>query len=101
MKKSPGSSARGSRADARGGATGRRKIDFSDIPELTGPQLSRMRRVGRPPLGDVPRRAVSIRLDETLLAWLKESAEKKGQPYQSLIHEILVRAMKRSVAAGR
>jgi uncharacterized protein (DUF4415 family) len=55
-----------------------------------------MKRVGRPPLGASPRRAVSIRLDPTVLDWLKTRAAAKGQPYQSLINDILARAMRRA-----
>jgi uncharacterized protein (DUF4415 family) len=55
-----------------------------------------MKRVGRPPLGAAPRRAVSIRLDPTVLEWLKARAAAKGQPYQSLINDILARAMRRA-----
>ena len=35
----------------------KRKIDFSDIPELSDEQLSNMRRIGRPPLGRAARTA--------------------------------------------
>lgn len=96
MKKSRESSARGSRAGGNDGGTRPRRIDFSDIPELTTAELARMKRVGRPPLGEAPRKAVSIRLDQGVLAWLKESAARKGRPYQSLINEILARAMRRA-----
>jgi len=37
-------------------------IDFSDIPELFDKQLSRMRPVGRPTVGDEPRKLIAIRL---------------------------------------
>ncbi len=55
-----------------------------------------MKRVGRPPLGKLPRRAISIRIDQEVLDWLKMRAESVERPYQSLINEILVRAMRRS-----
>lgn len=87
---------RGPRAAKKGLATKAGKIDFSDIPELSGEQLSAMRRVGRPPVGDAPRKAVSIRLDQNVLAWLKRTAAERQQPYQSLINDILRRAMRRS-----
>jgi uncharacterized protein (DUF4415 family) len=73
-----------------------KKIDFSDIPELSDSQLSRMRRVGRPTVGDEPRKLIAIRLDARVLSWLRETAEKKGQPYQSLVNEILAEKMKRA-----
>jgi uncharacterized protein (DUF4415 family) len=56
-----------------------------------------MKPVGRPPLGELPRRAVSIRIDQRVLEWVKRRAAEKDQPYQSLINEILQRAMRRSV----
>jgi uncharacterized protein (DUF4415 family) len=48
-----------------------------------------MRRVGRPPVGDEPRKLIAIRLDAEVLGWLQKAAEKKGLPYQSLVNEIL------------
>ncbi|MET0502172.1 MAG: BrnA antitoxin family protein [Candidatus Binatia bacterium] len=55
----------------------RKKIDFSDIPELSEEQLSRTRRVGRPTVGAEPRKLIAIRLDPKVLGWLRETAEKK------------------------
>ena len=49
----------------------KRKIDFSDIPELSDEQLARMRRVGRPPLGRSARTAISVRVDPEVLSRLK------------------------------
>lgn len=74
------------------------EINFADAPELTPDQLGRMKRVGpgRPPLGDAPRKMISIKLDQGLLAALKREAERSGKPYQSLIHEILVKHFKKS-----
>jgi len=60
-----------------------KKIDFSDIPELSDRQLSSMRRVGRPTVGDEPRKLIAIRLDAKVLGWLRKTADKKGLPYQS------------------
>lgn len=71
--------------DARAGkkerTTRAKKIDFSDIPELSDKQLSRMRRVGRPTIGDEPRRLIAIRLDAKVLGWLRKMADQKGLPY--------------------
>ena len=69
-------------------------IDFSDIPELSERQLSLMRRVGRPPQGDQPKKQIAIRLDTQVLGWIKETASRKGVPYQSLINNILADKMK-------
>jgi uncharacterized protein (DUF4415 family) len=55
-----------------------------------------MKRIGRPTLGELPRKAVSIRIDQRVLQWVKRRAAEKDQPYQSLINEILLRAMRRS-----
>ncbi len=73
-----------------------KKIDFSDIAELSEKQLSRMRRVGRPTLGDEPRKLIAIRLDPKVLGWLRRTAEKKGLPYQSLVNQILAEEMKKA-----
>ena len=74
----------------------RLKIDYSDIPELSEDQLARMRRVGRPPIGRAARKPISVRLDPDVLARLKARAARRGIPYQSLINEILARAMRRA-----
>jgi uncharacterized protein (DUF4415 family) len=96
MSKSHASSAQGRRTGAKGGGTGRSRIDYSDIPPLGDEQLQGMKRVGRPPLGDQPRTAISIRIDPEVLDWLKRRARATDKPYQSLINEILGRAMRRS-----
>lgn len=96
MKTSRGSSARVGRTAAKGRATRRQAIDYSDIPPLSDTQLSAMKPVGRPPLGNGPRKAISIRVDQRVLDWVKRRAAEKDQPYQSLINEILERAMRRS-----
>jgi uncharacterized protein (DUF4415 family) len=55
-----------------------------------------MKRVGRPPLGSQPRKAVSIRIDQRVLEWIKKKATSSKRPYQSLINEILANAMRRA-----
>jgi uncharacterized protein (DUF4415 family) len=55
-----------------------------------------MRRVGRPPLGDEPRKLVAIRMDAKVLEWLRLTARKKGIPYQSLINDLLADQMKKA-----
>src|SRR5215468_1154520 len=97
MKRSRGSSVRGERAGRKEETTRRKKkIDFSDIPELSEKQLSRMRRVGRPTVGEEPRKLIAIRLDSKVLGWLRETAEKKGLPYQSRVNQILAEEMKKA-----
>lgn len=68
-------------------------IDFLDIPELTDEQLSQFVRRGRPVIGDSPRKAVSIRIESKVLDKLKSQAKKKGIAYQSLINDILKKAV--------
>jgi len=55
-----------------------------------------MRRVGRPPLGAQPKKPISIRLDERVLAWIKRTAAERHEPYQSLISKILEKEMKKA-----
>ena len=96
MKKRRGSSARGARAVTSENGIKPRKIDYSDIPELSDRQLSAMRRVGRPTVGDEPRKLIAIRLDAKVLGWLRKTAAKKGLPYQSLVNEILASEMRKA-----
>jgi uncharacterized protein (DUF4415 family) len=97
MMKSRGLSARAARAGKKiKKYEVSKKIDFSDIPELSDKQLSRMRRVGRPTVGDEPRKLIAIRLDAKVLSWLRETAEKKGKLYQSLVNEILAETMRKA-----
>jgi len=94
MRKSQELSVQDRRAGKKEKHTQKQNIDFSDIPELTKAQLSVMKRVGRPPLGTSPRKSVSIRLDPKILDDVKKAAAKRGMPYQSLINDILGRAVK-------
>ena len=96
MKKSRGSSVRGARAGKNEKSMKPKKINFSDIPELSAEQLSSMRRVGRPTVGDEPRKLIAIRLDTKVLGWLRQTAKKKGLPYQSLVNEILAGEMRKA-----
>jgi uncharacterized protein (DUF4415 family) len=96
MKKSQGLSARGARVGKKEKNMKSKKIDFSDIPELSDKQLLRMRRVGRPTAGDEPRRLIAIRLDARVPSWLRETAQKQGKPYQSLVNEILAEEMRKA-----
>src|SRR5690348_5735691 len=93
MKKRRGLSAHGARAVKSEKGTKKRKIDYSDIAESSDRQLSTMRRVGRPTIGNEPRKLIAIRLDAKVLGWLRSTAEKKKVPYQSLINEILAGEM--------
>jgi uncharacterized protein (DUF4415 family) len=76
----------------------RRRIDFSDIPELSNVQLGAMRRVGRPPLGDEARHLIAIRLDAAVLESLRREARHRSVGYQTLINQVLADYVRRSVA---
>ena len=91
------SSARGGRAAASARRT-TRKIDFSDIPDASTAQLSSMRRVGRPPLGDAPRRLIAIRVDAGVLQQFRKEARRRHVGYQTLIHEVLAEHIRNRVA---
>lgn len=84
------SSARGVRATKKETPT-QRRIDFTDLPELSGKQLRSLRRVGRPPLGDAARRLIAFRIDARLLRKLRAKAKATGVGYQTLMHQILAK----------
>jgi uncharacterized protein (DUF4415 family) len=96
MKKRRGLSAHAARAVKSEKGMKMRKIDYSDIAELSDQQLSAMRRVGRPTVGEEPRKLIAIRLDAKVLGWLRKTAAKKGLPYQSLVNEILASEMRKA-----
>ena len=97
MPKRSGSSARAGRAAASGRRT-RQQIDFSDIPDSSGEQLTAMRRVGRPPLGDEPRQLIAIRVDAGVLQQFRKEARRRRVGYQTLINEVLARHARKDVA---
>lgn len=72
------------------------QIDFSDAPESTDEVLKRARRVGRPSTGKA-KQLIAIRIDPNLLSFLRKLASKQDKPYQTLIHELLVKAAKKAV----
>ena len=94
-KKQFESSVRGGQTGKKGTRTKGNKIDYSDIPASTPDELKRARRVGRPSTGRV-KKLIAIRIDEKVLADLKRMAIEKEKPYQTLIHELLVKAIKRA-----
>lgn len=69
------------------------KIDYSDIPEFSDAELKKFKPVGRPIVRDSPRQAISLRLESEVLEKLKKKAKTKGVGYQSLINEILKKAV--------
>ncbi|MGH7603226.1 MAG: BrnA antitoxin family protein [Gemmatimonadaceae bacterium] len=96
MRRLSESSVRGWRTARGKSVIKKRKIDYSDIPPLSDKQLASMRRVGRPPLGEKPRQLIAIRLDTSVLRWLKSLAAKRRVPYQSLINDLLAGEMKKA-----
>lgn len=97
-KKYTESLVRGLRAKKKGRSTQDKRIDFSDIPELTEAQLKQMKRPGRPLLGKERRQLIAIRIDPNTLTRLKKEAEKKGKGYQTLVNEILSNYIKNRAA---
>jgi uncharacterized protein (DUF4415 family) len=51
-------------------------------------------------VGEEPRKLIAIRLDPKVLGWLRETAKKKGLPYQSLVNQILAEEMKKQARPG-
>lgn|SRR5690348_14442804 len=91
-RKRSGSSVRGRRVAASVGHIPDSLIDFSDIPESTEEELRRARRVGRPASG-IAKQLIAIRISPRLLNELRKMAAKQKKPYQTLIHELLERAV--------
>jgi uncharacterized protein (DUF4415 family) len=92
MAKRSGSLARGERAGRKERRT--RKIDFSDIPEVSSEQLCAMRRVGRPPIGEQARQLIAIRLDPRVIDEFRKEAKRRNLGYQTLINEVLAKHVK-------
>jgi len=90
-------SARGRRPTAKARRTSRR-INYSDIPEASFEQVKAMRRVGRPPIGDEPRRLIAIRVDPSVLESFRKEARRRHVGYQTLINEVLAEHIRNRVA---
>ena len=93
----------------------KRKIDFSDIPELTKEDFKRARRVTpeehagfrqayintygkEPPMRGRPAKAphlkyrdIHLKLHPKVLNWARAEAKRRGIGYQTLINEVLLR----------
>lgn len=74
------------------------KIDFSDIPESTDDELKMARRVGRPKSGKPWKQLIAIRIDPRLLGQLRNLAKKRHKPYQTYIHSLLEKSVKKEAA---
>jgi uncharacterized protein (DUF4415 family) len=57
-----------------------------------------MRRVGRPPLGEGPRRLIAIRVDPVVLDRFRKEARSRKVGYQTLINEVLAKHVRKDVA---
>lgn len=68
------------------------EINFDDIPELTDDELYNARRVGRPRSNN-PKQLIAVRLSPNLLSNLKKLAKKRKKPYQTLMNELLEKAV--------
>ena len=68
------------------------RLDFRDIPESSDAELARARRVGRPVTGRA-KQLIAIRIDLALLAQLRRLVARQHKPYQTLVHELLERAV--------
>lgn len=77
-------------------ASTRRKIDVSEIPEVTPAQFRVMRR-GRPLDGEYAKQMIAIRLDPGLLCTLRAEAKRRAMGYQTLIQEFLCEATDRLI----
>lgn len=93
-KKRSGSSAQGPRRGKSARITPDSEIDFSDIPELTKAQLKSAKRVGRPKIEN-PKQLIAVRMSPALIDSLKKLAKKRKRPYQTLMHELLEKAVKK------
>ena len=99
MAKKPSESSRpGKQVQKNAKPTRDDNIDFADLPESTDAELSRARRVGRPKTGNA-KELIAIRIAPRLLSELKRMAAKREKPYQTLIHELLEKAARRSRVA--
>lgn len=98
VKKPFGSSLRAGRVRKNAKPMPNERIDFSDIPQSTDEELKRARRVGRPKTGNA-KHLIAIRISPRLLAQLRRLAAKRDKPYQTLIHELLEKAARKSKVA--
>jgi len=91
-KKRSGSSAQGKRPAKNARHMSDSKIDFSDIPELSDAELESTRKVGRPKSGSA-KQLIAVRIAPDLLTDLRKLAKRRKKPYQTLMHELLEKAV--------
>lgn len=98
VRKSSGSSVRGKQTKKNEEFMTVAKIDYSDIPALSVDRLKKMKRLGRPLLGEAARQLIAIRLDPAMLDKLRKLARQEGKGYQTLISDILAEYVKKKSA---
>ena len=54
--------------------------------------------MGRPPLGDEPRRLIAIRVDPSVLESFRKEARRRSGGYQKLINEVLAEHNQKDIA---
>jgi uncharacterized protein (DUF4415 family) len=91
-KKRSGSSAQGKHRAKNVKHMPDSKIDFSDVPELSEDELSTARKVGRPKSGSA-KQLIAVRIAPDLLTNLRKLAKRRKKPYQTLMHELLEKAV--------
>jgi predicted DNA binding CopG/RHH family protein len=80
-------------------------IDVSDAPELTDAELQQMQIARADRLahlaGPAPqrKRPIAFRIDPELLAAVQAIAAQRGQPYQTVMHQMLADAVLRGLRA--
>lgn len=100
-RKRSASSTRGKQAAGNARPIPDGRIDFSTVPESTGAELKRARRVGRPKSAHA-KQLIAIRIVPRLLARprrlarLRRLARARHKPYQTFIHELLDRAARKA-----
>lgn len=94
-KKQSVSSARGRQAARSARHIQDNRLDFTDIPESTDEELKKAKRVGRPATGNA-KLLIAIRMHPRLLAALKGMASRRSKHYQTLIHELLEKAVEKA-----
>jgi uncharacterized protein (DUF4415 family) len=57
-----------------------------------------MRRVGRPPIGDEPRRLIAIRVDPNVLKSFRNEARRRRVGYQTLINDVLAEHIRKRIS---
>lgn len=68
------------------------------VRRQTARRFKAIQRVGRPPLGDEPRRLIAIRVGPSVLESFRKEARRRHVVYQTLINEVLAEHIRKDVA---